>query len=385
MLTDLAPLDSARTLAPQLSARAREGERLRTMPPDLVTALSTAGLFNLITPRTLGGRELPPLQTLEVIEEISRADGSAGWLTIVGNSTSFLAWLDPAVAADLVTGTPPLSAAVFAPTGRLVDTGQKLELGGRWGFCSGSAHAGLFFLGAHVADGPGPRIVPGHGPDWRLAVVASSAVEVVDTWDCAGLRGTGSHDVVGDRVRVPHEMTIAPFRGPARHDGPLWRLPFFTLVGTQMAGFPLGVARRAVDELAAIAATKRAPGSPLPMAHDGDVQIALARAEGALQSARAFVVETLGDLWETAQAGDVPGVNARARFLLAVQQAMRSAVDVITTAVGLGGSAAMHADHPLQRCLRDIHAADQHIYYSQAASKRYAMARLGIEQDTSWF
>jgi alkylation response protein AidB-like acyl-CoA dehydrogenase len=162
-------------------------------------------------------------------------------------------------------------------------------------------------------------------------------------------------------------------------------LPFFTLVGTQMAGFPLGVARRAIDELAAVAASKHSPGSPLPISHDGDVQIALARAEGALQAARAFVVETLGALWETAQSGDVPGVPARARFLLAVQQAMRTAVEVVTTAVGLGGSAGMHADHPLQRCLRDIHAADQHIYFSQAASKRYAMARLGIDQDPSWF
>ena len=108
MFTDLAPLDSARTLAPQLSARAREGERLRTLPADLVDALRTAGLLNLTTPRALGGRELSPLRAIEVIEELSRADGSAGWLTLVGNSTTFLAWLDPAVAADVVADRLPL-------------------------------------------------------------------------------------------------------------------------------------------------------------------------------------------------------------------------------------------------------------------------------------
>ncbi|MGI5127657.1 acyl-CoA dehydrogenase family protein [Pseudonocardia sp. CA-107938] len=387
MFTDLAPLDAARTLASPFSARAREAERACTMPADLVADVRRAGLFNLTTPRILGGLELPPQQTVEVIEEVSRADGSAGWTILIGNATGFLAWLDPHVAAQLLAArTDTVAAGVFAPMGRFTDTAPgTFRLDGRWGFASGSPHADWFWGGGFVLDGPGPRIVPGHGPDWRLGIVPTSAVTIVETWDCAGLRGTGSHDVVVDAVPVPHEHTIAPFREPARHDGPLWRLPFFTFVGTQMVGFPLGVARRALDELTAIATAKARPPSPLPIGHDGDVQIAITRAEAALQSARALVVDALGGVWESALAGNVPDVHRRARFLLATQNAMRTAVEVVTAAVGLGGTAGMHADHPLQRCLRDIHAADQHIYFSQAASKRYAMTRLGIEQDTSWF
>jgi alkylation response protein AidB-like acyl-CoA dehydrogenase len=385
--SDRSAIIAARALADQCDARAREGERLRTMPADLVAQLRAAGMFGLATPRSLGGAELPAAATVEVVEEMSRADGSAGWTVLIGNSSAFLAWLDPSVAATLLTDLPaPVSAAVFAPTGHLTAASEnRFRLAGRWSYSSGSAHADLFIGGALVMDAGGPRVIGDRGGDWRLAVVPTSDVTVRDTWDSVGLRGTGSHDVTVAGLPVPAEHTMSPVFEPARHDGPLWRLPFFTLVGVTMAGLPLGVARRALDELLAIASTKVRPPGPDPIGCDGDVQVAIARAEGALQAARAFVFETLGQLWDSALSGDVPSDAQRARFLLANQHAMRVAVDAVATATGFGGMAALRPEHPLQRCLRDIHAADQHIYFAQAATKRYAKARLGIEQETFWF
>ena len=37
---------------------------------------------------------------------------------------------------------------------------------------------------------------------------------------------------------------------------------------------------------------------------------------------------------------------------------------------------------PLQRCFRDLHVANQHIYFSPAALERYAKTRLEIAQPT---
>jgi hypothetical protein len=79
--------------------------------------------------------------------------------------------------------------------------------------------------------------------------------------------------------------------------------------------------------------------------------------EGALQAARAFVFDALGQVWDAALSGDVSSDEQRARFLLANQHAMRAAIDALATATGFGGMAALRPDHPLQRCLRDIHAA----------------------------
>ncbi|NBH10014.1 acyl-CoA dehydrogenase family protein [Amycolatopsis sp. SID8362] len=368
---------AAREIAPELSARAVEAEELKTLPRDLVERARAAGLFRLATPRALGGLELPPAEVVEVVEELCRADGSAGWTIMIGNGSAFLAWLDPAAAADLLAAAPdPIGGGVFAPMGRLTGDGDgKFGLTGRWSFCSGSPHADLFFGGA-FADGD-PR-------DWRLAFVPAAGVRVLDNWDVTGLRGTGSHDVEIDAV-VRAEHTASPFTNPARHDGPQWRFPFFTLVGTMMAGVPLGIARRALDEFTTFAPAKFRPPGPGPIAEDGDVQIALTRAEGRLRSARAFVFDALGDLWETACAGDVPDTARRGQFLLATQQAMQAALSAVNTAFGFAGAGALHADQPIQRCFRDLHAASQHIYFSTAASKRYAKLRFGIDQPTFWF
>jgi alkylation response protein AidB-like acyl-CoA dehydrogenase len=140
-----------------------------------------------------------------------------------------------------------------------------------------------------------------------------------------------------------------------------------------------------LGEFARIAATKIRPPDTTPIGEHGEVQIALSRAEGTLQAARAFVFDTLGALWDTACAGDVPTVAQRARFLLANQHAMRASLEAVDTVFGFAGASAVHADQPLQRCFRDLRTAAQHIYFSSTSAKRYAMAHLGIDQPTFWF
>jgi indole-3-acetate monooxygenase len=192
-----------------------------------------------------------------------------------------------------------------------------------------------------------------------------------------GLRGTGSNDVSTADVYVSEEHTIRPFTGPARHDGALFRLPFFTLAGVALVAFPLGVGRRALDEFAAVAETKSRPGESEPLARDATIQVAFARAEGALQGAHAFVLDAIGSIWDTACAGDVPSIDQRATLQLAAQQAMRAAIEAVDMSFSAVGGGAIHSAHPLQRCFRDLHAGAQHAYFSPATLKRYAKVRFG--------
>jgi len=131
-----------------------------------------------------------------------------------------------------------------------------------------------------------------------------------------------------------------------------------------------------------ITVAKRRGSATHSVAETGDAQIAVARAEGVLQAAKAFVIDALGALWDTACAGDPPTVESRARVQLAALNAQRSAEIAIDAVMPFAGAAGVYSSQPLQRCFRNIHTAGQHIFFGSDAWKRFARLRLGIDQPT---
>jgi indole-3-acetate monooxygenase len=377
-------LTAARNLAPVLEHRAGEGDPAATLPRDLVEELRTSGLFRMFLPRALGGFEADPVTFAQVIETLAHADGSAAWNTMVGNSTAFFAWLDPTTAYELVGRGPDfISAAMFGPHGAAVPVDDgNFAVSGRWPFTSGAPHADWFQLGVIVMDEHGTPLFSDDGrPDWRFAFLRAEEVIIDQTWNAAGLRATGSHDVVAEAAVIATDRLAAPLFDPPHHDGPLWRIPFFALVGIQMAGVPLGAGRRALDEFRTLAIEKqRLPGTTL--AADTHVQVQLAKAEAGLRAARALVYETIGDIWTSACAGDEITLNQRADLLLAVQHAMAVALEAADTAFTLAGASVVPAHAPLHRCFHDLRAAAQHIYFAADSWARCSRVRFAIDQPT---
>lgn len=377
-------LEAARALAPEIRARAREGERLRTMPPELAERIEAAGLFAVWLPRSLGGLELDPATIVAIIEEISYADGSAGWSTLIGTSIAFFAWLEPDVARELIADHPyGASSCTVAPSGSAAPDGAGgFTVSGRWGFNTGVRHARFCQVAALMVDEHGaPRTGDDGLPQWRLVFLPAARGQILDTWDSAGLRGTGSHDLVLAGLPVPAERLVNLLGSQPRHDGPLWRFPAFSYLNVILMGFPLGVARRALDEFAELARTKtRGLERRLRLADDPHVQLQLAVAEGELRSARAFAFDVIGNLWDTACAGDPLRLDQRAQLSLAAQHAARAAVTAVDGVFRLAGAGAVYADQPLQRCFRDLHTLDTHTFLSAEARTRYAKHLLGVPQ-----
>lgn len=184
---------------------------------------------------------------------------------------------------------------------------------------------------------------------------------------------------------MPAELLVNPLRSEPRHDGPLWRFPLFANLNVTIMGFPLGVARRALDEFTELARTKTRGLERARLADDRHVQLQLAIAEGGLRAARAFAFEVIGELWDTACAGDPLSLDQRARLSLAAQQAVRASVAAVDGVFRLAGAGAIYADQPLQRCFRDLHALDAHFFVGADVVTLYAKHRLGVPQPPFFF
>lgn len=103
-------------------------------------------------------------------------------------------------------------------------------------------------------------------------------------------------------------------------------------------------------------------------------------AEGALQSARAFAFDVIGQAWDTACAGDPLSVGQRAQLLLASYQTVRAAVAAVDGVFRLAGAGAVYADQPIQRCFRDLHTLDTHTFLSADMVTGYAKHRFDLTQ-----
>ena len=382
-----AVIAAAKAMAPLVRQKALDGERLGTLVPELVQAFRDARFFGMYTPKSLGGLELDPLTMLRVIETISAADGSAGWLSAAAiGAGGLLAYLKPSVVREMLAGRNQLAIAGAASGNGSTILGPdgQLTITGRWNFNSGCRHADWMFSGVIVSDEDGaPRKNYDRGPNWRMAFYPASEAEILDTWDVAGLRGTGSNDIALHGVKVPEEYTTNPFMGCEYHDGPWWITPYFTGAAMQGLGVPLGIARGAIDELVVLATEKsRMIGGNEKLASDVDVQISLGKAEALLESARAFAVDAIGDAWRTACSGDAPSLAQRHRVQLAAQQAMRAGIEAVDTVFHMAGGGTLSSKHHLQRAFRDIHAFRQHLFYNADVWRRYSRGVFNIDQPT---
>ncbi|MEJ2869085.1 acyl-CoA dehydrogenase family protein [Actinomycetospora sp. OC33-EN08] len=358
------------SLLPEVRARAAETERACTLPADLAATLEDAGVFRLQRVRALGGLEADPAVILDVIERLAHADASTAWAALIGmTASSFFGRLDPAVAGAMLGERPGAGAScVFAPTGTAVPDGDGFRVTGRWEWNSGVKHTPWHQVGA---------VVPGtEGPETRVVFLADDEAEVVDHWDTMGLRGTGSHDVAVHEVWVPAERTFAGLTAACAHDGPYARFGIGDLVNVGVVAFPLGVARRAVDEFVERARGKtRGFRSRWSVGEDSEVQAAVGRAESALAAARVFADTAAAELWASVRAGE-PDPRAQGRLAMATAHTLRTAVAAVDVCYQHAGASSMRLDDPLQRCFRDLHAVAGHVFYSAETDRTVGRFRL---------
>ena len=363
--------------------RAREqfrsiDDEASSLGPDGAVARSTldrlvdAGLYGLMVPEAVGGQELPLADLVDVYAELSRADASTGWVHFACDLTAayFGAYLPDDGVADVFADGVPFMAGQFAPNGTAVpsaSTPDSWDLTGAYQFGSGIA----------ISDWAGGGMLAttdgADAPDFLFGCFPTASVELRGNWDVLGLRATASYDYVVDHVEVPASHTFDFFAPTVRRGGPMYRLGILPLAAASHAGWALGVTRRMLDELAAVASTVRM-GATSSLADSDHFLIEYAELESRYLAGRAWVRQVLVDAEVAAADGrdDEPVPAAVADLVRqACVHVNRGGAAIAERAYLLAGTRALR-DGVLQRCHRDLHAGSQHYFASHAASVDFA-------------
>ena len=97
-------LQNARELAERVRSKdlAAEYDRLRRLPDDIVAEVRAAGIMRMNMPRIWGGPEMNPMEQVEVIEALARADASIAWCSFIWcDSGIYSGYLDDAVGREM--------------------------------------------------------------------------------------------------------------------------------------------------------------------------------------------------------------------------------------------------------------------------------------------
>lgn len=377
-MEQMKPEQAGRTAALEqlLSAvRARRDEftRDQQISADVVEMMKAAGVYRAMVAKRFGGDEKSPADFLRLIETISKADGSAGWVASFGFSAVYLSALPvETLEAMYANGPDVVFAGGIFPPQKAVPVAGGLEVSGRWSWGSGCTGADVIGVGIKVEGGGATGGLP------LIAVMPAEKVQIVPNWDVIGMKGTGSHDMAIDKVVVPEEWTFVR-GGKSSLDTPLYRYPSMPLAAQVLAVVGLGIARTALDEMIGLAGGRTSITGQPTLADRPYVQTDIAKAEAALRSARAFFYEITEEAYATLVAGDDLTVETRALLRLASTNAARVAADITLDIYRMGGTTGVFADHWIARLMQDAMIIPQHAFLADTTWQNAGKVLLGLE------
>jgi alkylation response protein AidB-like acyl-CoA dehydrogenase len=378
-------LGAIRALGSTFREHADRIDQERCLPAPVVRNLVDAGVFRLLVPRSLSGSEADPIVACRVFEEAASHDGAVGWCAMIGACNGLFGGLLPGAGAhEVFADRDVVLAGTFRPTGvaRAVEGGYRVT--GRWPFASGIMHSHWLLAGCRILDGDSQRLSSLGAPLVKLMFFPRTEARVIDTWHTGGLRGTGSHDFEVQDIFVPGSRSLW-FTDPPVERGPLYRFPSITLFSPLIASVSLGIARHALEVFKELAGVKKPTLSQDLLRASPVAQSQLGQAEGLLRAGRAFLFESLADAWSVVCGGDALNWEQRSLLWLSATQAVTQALHAVDIVYRAGGASSVYVSTQLERCLRDIRTAAQHL---QVMPTNYELAGqffLGAEMSsTTW-
>ncbi len=366
-------LNNARELVPYLQSRSEEIDDLRRIPDDVIATLKKAGVFRMMMPQEWGGPEMNPMEVNNVLEVLAGGNASVAWCVMIQNDSGQYSGLLPETTArELYSHLDVTTSNVVQARGTATQSEGGYIVSGLWPFASGCTHTDWFAGGCKVLNPAGAVIKNASGEEQhRMVLLRKSDYKVLDTWYTTGLKGTGSNDIEAHNVFVPHAHTFSfNLYDSQPRKGALYLWP--AILNTKMPGVPLGIARSAIEIVSAMLREKKI--------REGGLMLAVADAQTLYASAKTYVEASLAALWDKLCRSEFPSIDERIAVFLSRTNAFhasRQAVQLMYDATG--GQAIYSRKNELDRHLRDINTACQHILAQRKAQQAAAELKLGVQ------
>ncbi len=367
-------LERIESMREMLRAAGDEAQELRHLPAWAAKEMAANGLYRFALPAELGGEDVSAREQIENVELVSSIDGSVGWCAHINSEINGLIVrrMDRALCDEIFDDWDALVCSGLGPpngpnpgrTARREGDGWRLSYQGS--FASGCHNATWNFVMSPVVIDEATE----EGAE-NSFMVPKGEFEVVDTWDTAGMRGSGSHDVRMDGTYVPpeHLLPARPLAPSEQWDNPTFRNPCHAVYNKSAVA--LGVCKGAIESFTDLAMNKVPWGLATALKDMPQVHYRMGEAMATYMAARTFVLDTQ-DALEANLGPKKPSEGGRLEpdwdvfwpaYLACAHsaQAVRHVVGIINNTAGTTGS---RMESPLERHLRDAQQSATHALIS---------------------
>ncbi len=372
-------------IVPVLRANAQWGDQHRRLADESVDAMIDSGVLRMLVPTHYGGYESDMQTIVDVGIQLGRGDGSPAFCATAWWAQCWAVAHFPDSVQDEVFASPDVRiCGTLVPNGKGEITKDGVVVSGEWGFNSGAWHSQWKVLSTLVIN-PAGEIEP------IAAVVPMGDLEIVDDWDAAGLRGTGSITLVARDVFIPRErfqwlseVARQEYGSERNADSPCYRGPIVGVLSNINTGKQVGLAQAAREAFferihhRPIHHTNYATQAEWPITH-----LQVAEADLKIDEAE-YHARALAALVDHKNYSNEPyTTRERAYCRVAVgrvSQLCHEAVNIYNMASGAGG---IYSSMPIQRIQRDIQAISLHALNMPIKNlELYGRVLCGLEPNT---
>ncbi len=350
-------INRAQAMIPMLRERAQSVEDERKVSSATIKEFIDAGFFKILQPKRWGGWEMHPEVFMRVLMELGRGCCSSAWnMMILGVHQWEFGHL-PIQAGDDVWGedNTVLIASSYPTAGKVtkVDGGYFLE--GQWPTSSGSDHGQWAFFGGFLKDENG---VP---YDKYSFLVPRSDYEIVDDWHVFGLKGTGSKScrIKGAFVPSHRAHSMSDYRLTDRGSMYLW--PFTLIFYASVSAVICGFGQQAVDLYTDQMKVRTQVGTGIGAASSPYVRDRLGNAVVRISSAKARLFQIMAETTPLVTERRLIARDDWARYMCEIAHVGRNVEEAVLLLYKATGARGLYMNNPIQRVLRDVLAAANHI------------------------